>query len=223
MRKLEHCKLVAITKPLVSGIETAEEFVCYAARVSNPGNQMNTTTAPKLLSYLIRKHHWSPFEMVHLAVEINTTRDVGRQILRHWSMRFQEFSTRYAVVNTENMVFREARLQDTKNRQNSLVNNDENLEIEWQEHQMTVALAATEAYQWAIEKGIAMEQARVVLPEGMTPTTLYMASSLRSFIHYYMERFKLGVVQKEHVDIAEEIGYILKENFPSVYEAIVVE
>jgi thymidylate synthase (FAD) len=209
--------LIGVTKPsAITDCRTPGDLVAYTARVSNPANQNNTQTAPKLLKYLIKEKHWSPFEMVHMTLEIKTTRDIGRQILRHASFRFQEFSQRYAVA--ENIgCDREARLQDTKNRQNSVEVDDPALQEDWQMEQAKVRNAAEAAYKWALDKGIAKEQARAVLPEGLTQSTLYMAGSLRSWIHYIDLRTSNGT-QKEHMIIAEQCKKIVLEHFPMLEE-----
>lgn len=205
--------LIGITKPTAySECFTAADLVAYAARVSNPANQSNTQTAPKLLKYLIRNKHWSPFEMVHIVMEIKTTRDISRQILRHRSFSFQEFSQRYAV--SENFITnREARLQDQKNRQNSIENEDINLQEKWNLIQAEITNQSKNAYSWALENGIAKEQARAILPEGLTETTLYMSGSLRSWIHYIELRAGNGT-QKEHRLIAEQCKDIVVAHFP---------
>jgi len=189
-----------------------EFLVAHAARVSNPANQMSTETADRLLRYLIKNQHWSPFEMVSACFEITTTRDIARQILRHRSFSFQEFSQRYADPKAlgDMFVFREARLQDTKNRQNSIEVNDELLQVQWNNKQYKVVEAAKEAYEWALANGIAKEQARVVLPEGNTVSKMYMNGTLRSWIHYIDLRSENGT-QKEHREIAVAIGSILKD------------
>jgi thymidylate synthase (FAD) len=207
-------ELIAICKP-VNECETAEELIAYCARVSNPTNQNNKDTASKLLTYLKNNKHWSPFEMVHLTIGITTTRDIARQILRHRSFAFQEFSQRYAEA-TE-FVTREARLQDTKNRQASIEINDEALESKWQLRQNTLIIEAEEAYKWALKNGIAKEQARAVLPEGNTVSRLYVAGSLRSWIHYIELRTDMGT-QKEHREIAEACKQIIRKEFPSLYD-----
>ncbi len=210
--------LVGMTKPSVmTGCSTANQLIAYAARVSNPSNQINDETAPKLLKYLIKNSHWSPFEMVSITMEITTTRDISRQILRHRSFIFQEFSQRYA--KSSNFIEREARLQDNKNRQNSIVTDDRDLKESWNMKQHEVIRKANEVYEWALENGIAKEQARAVLPEGNTETTLYMAGTLRSWIHYYQLRSKNGT-QKEHSDIAIKCWDIIKQHFPDVAEAV---
>ena len=216
-------KIIALTQPLINtetGPMSVDEFIAYVARVSNPSNQNNTLTAPKLLKYLAKHKHWSPFEMVNVVMEINTTRDIGRQILRHRSFSFQEFSQRYADP-TQDMGFvtREARLQDTKNRQNSIEIEDEKLASDWEKEQRLVRLAATEAYTWAINNGIAKEQARAVLPEGLILSRMYMAGSLRSWIHYCQVRTDVST-QKEHREIALDVWYQITETFPSLKDAL---
>jgi thymidylate synthase (FAD) len=209
-------KVVAVTQPVnIDGVDTAEEFVAYCARVSNPSNQLNNDTADKLLAYLINNKHWSPFEMVHMAIEIKTTRDIGRQILRHRSFSFQEFSQRYARINIADMVTREARLQDLKNRQNSVDVDDLTLELTWEQYQNDVKANVIKAYEWALDNGVAKEQARAVLPEGMTPSTMYMSGTLRSWIHYCALRMGNGT-QKEHREIAEQCWNGICEHFPSI-------
>nr|AIA11069.1 Thymidylate synthase complementing protein [uncultured bacterium] len=197
-------KIVAITEPTSMKIAGAGDFVAYAARVSNPSNQLNTATSEKLLKYLARNKHWSPFEMVSVTMEIETTRDIARQILRHRSFAFQEFSQRYADP-TKDLGFinnREARLQDTKNRQNSVEINDAALQREFEVLQKELNKKALAAYNWSIEKGIAKEQARCFLPEGLTVSRMYMAGTLRSWIHYCELRMGNGT-QKEHKIVAE--------------------
>ncbi len=206
--------LKAITKS-VDDAQSVEEFVAYVARVSNPSNQDNKVTAKKLLKYLRDNEHWSPFEMVHLVIEIETTRDIARQILRHRSFSFQEFSQRYADPSKLEFHFKEARLQDTKNRQNSTETDDFWLKNQWAGKQAAVLSEAKHAYQWALDNGIAKEQARAVLPEGMTGSKLYMSGSLRSWIHYCQLRMKKGT-QKEHREIAEACWKIILEQFPSL-------
>jgi len=211
-------KLIALSKPSAdTGCHTAEELIAYAARVSNPTNQGNKQTAGKLVRYLIKENHWSPLEMVHMTLEITTTRDISRQIVRHRSFSFQEFSQRYA--ESESFVNREARLQDTKNRQNSVVTDDKALAEMWQMKQASATSAALDAYRWALSRGIAKEQARAVLPEGNTETTLYMAGSLRSWIHYCDLRRANGT-QKEHMIVADQCWDIIKAHFPDIVEAV---
>lgn len=212
-------KLVAVTKPVIDELKTAEDFVAYAARVSNPANQLNLDTSAKLLKYLVKNQHWSPFEMAHAVMEINTTRDIARQILRHRSFAFQEFSQRYA--NAEDLGFqtREARLQDNKNRQNSLEVDDQELQKEWERVQTQVLGIVKYSYNWALSNGIAKEQARAVLPEGMTNSRLYMSGSLRSWLHYCAIRTDKAT-QKEHREVAVQALKILSVEFPSISELI---
>ena len=213
-------KLIALSKPSgETGCSTASELVAYTARVSNPANQNNKESAPRLLKYLAKHKHWSPFEMVHLTLEITTTRDISRQILRHRSFSFQEFSQRYAV--SENIgVEREARLQDETNRQNSVeVDKDNDIHHEWLHAQGRVRWMAEKEYKAALKMGIAKEQARALLPEGLTETTLYMAGSLRSWIHYCELRMANGT-QKEHMDIAKQCWEIIEGHFPELKEVL---
>lgn len=211
-------KIIAVTKPLVEGIDTAEEFVAYTARVSNPSNQMNKETSSKLLRYCINNKHWSIFEQVSITMDIVTTRDIAHQIIRHRSFSFQEFSQRYSNP-TEDMGFvtREARLQDQKNRQNSIENNNRELEDGWIKIQENRIIDVQEAYRWAIENGIAKEQARAILPEGLTKTRLYMSGTLRSWIHYIDVRAEEGT-QKEHREIAIMAREEILKHFPSLKE-----
>jgi thymidylate synthase (FAD) len=197
---------------------TMEEFVAYVARVSNPANQHSHDTAPKLVRYLATHKHWSPFEMVTITMEIETTRDIARQMLRHRSFSFQEFSQRYAVVDAAPM-FREARLQDTKNRQNSIEVDDADLRMKWDELQSIVYDEAFAAYHWAIEHGIAKEVARAVLPEGLTMSRMYMSGTLRSWLHYCQLRRGSGT-QKEHMAIAEECWQLIVAKMPSIVEVM---
>ena len=213
-------KLISLSKPSAeTGCSTAEELVAYAARVSNPANQSNKTTAGKLVRYLIKENHWSPLEMVHLTLEITTTRDISRQIIRHRSFSFQEFSQRYA--KSESFEVREARLQDLKNRQNSVELTEDNVKLsqQWRDKQQELLEQSRGVYNWALDNGIAKEQARAVLPEGNTETTLYMAGTLRSWIHYCDLRMGNGT-QKEHMDIAKECWDIIGVHFPDVIKAI---
>ena len=215
---MSEVSLVALSKPsAITDCNTAAELVAYTARVSNPTNQNNTATAPKLLGYLIREDHWSPFEMVHMTMEIKTTRDIARQILRHRSFSFQEFSQRYAEATEWET--REARLQDLKNRQNSMETDDEEINEMWNIVQKKLIKNAEDAYKWALESGIAKEQARAVLPEGNTMSTLYMAGSLRSWIHYCQLRTGNGT-QKEHIKVAEKCWEIIEQHFPDVVKAL---
>lgn len=202
---------------LVWATPNGEDLVAYMARVSNPGNQDNKESAPKLLQYLARNKHWSPFEMVNACVEIETTRDIARQILRHRSFSFQEFSQRYAEVNMFDT--REARLQDVKNRQNSIPVQDRELEAMWQEKQQKLIEEATQAYQWALVNGIAKEQARAVLPEGNTMSRMYMNGNLRSWLHYLQVRLDPST-QKEHRVIAEQVKNALLPQFPNILKVI---
>ena len=194
------------------------EQVAFVARVSNPANQDNNDTAEKLVRYLIKHQHWSPLEMVNVCLEINTTRDIARQILRHRSFSFQEFSQRYAVVENE-FEYREARLQDYKNRQKSIETDDEYTKERWEQEQASVALRVQQAYDWAIKNGIAKEQARAVLPEGMTPSRLYMNGTLRSWVHYIQLRSANGT-QKEHQEIALACADVIKPIFPMIEEFV---
>lgn len=194
------------------------EQVAYAARVSNPANQNNNDSAEKLVRYLIKHQHWSPLEMVNVCLEIETTRDIARQILRHRSFSFQEFSQRYAEADL-GWEFKEARLQDLKNRQNSIVTDDTALQLNWETQQDYVLLAAQKAYRWAIEKGIAKEQARAVLPEGITVSRLYMNGTLRSWVHYI--QLRSGVeTQKEHREIALACATAIEPIFPMIKEFV---
>ena len=211
-------KLISYSKPTDSisndGIDNAQELVAFCARVSNPSNQLNTETSEKLIQYLIKNAHWSPLEMVSACLEIETTRDIARQILRHRSFSFQEFSQRYAnPVEDLEFVIREARLQDPKNRQNSISTNNEKIIEEWEQMQSKVIDKATEVYNWAIENGIAKEQARSVLPEGNTVSRIYMNGTLRSWIHYIQLREENGT-QKEHMEIAKACAEVINNIFP---------
>lgn len=221
--------LISLSKPsAITGCNTASDLVAYTARVSNPANQNNLDTAPKLLKYLIREDHWSPFEMVHMTMEIVTTRDIARQILRHRSFSFQEFSQRYAV--SENFTTRQARLQDPKNRQNSieidhkvrkdgLSTPEGRLSETWSMKQTQLIGKVEEIYKWALDNGIAKEQARAVLPEGLTESTLYMSGNLRSWIHYCQLRMGNGT-QKEHADVASQCWDVVDAHFPDVVKAL---
>lgn len=228
---MSEVKLIAISKP--NSGETncfnPNELIAYTARVSNPSNQDNRETAPRLLRYLIKHQHWSPFEMVHMTLEINTTRDIARQILRHRSFSFQEFSQRYAEATK--FTVREARLQDPKNRQNSIeldlddfgkgesTTPSERLYEDWWMQQQKVIRQSQEAYNWALRNGIAKEQARAVLPEGNTESCLYMAGSLRSWIHYCVLRMG-PETQKEHRIVAQKCWKHVKVHFPDIAEAV---
>ncbi len=212
-------QLIALSKPnATTDCHTAAELIAYTARVSNPTNQSNKETAPKLLRYLMRENHWSPFEMVHMTMEIKTTRDIARQILRHRSFSFQEFSQRYAVSENINVV-RETRTQDEKNRQNSIVTDDQHLKDEWFRSQARVRNYAKKEYEGALKLGIAKEQARALLPEGLTETTLYMAGSLRSWIHYCDLRRANGT-QKEHMIVADQCWDVIGQHFPDIVKAL---
>jgi thymidylate synthase (FAD) len=219
LEEIMKVKLIGVTAPF-AGHNSAEDMIVYMARVSNPSNQDMTRGDEKLIRYLIKNQHWSPFEMVNVVMEISTTRDIARQILRHRSFSFQEFSQRYADP-TKDLGFdlREARLQDTKNRQNSIETEDNKLKSEWMVKQMNVISEAKYAYEWAIENGIAKEQARAVLPEGNTQSRMYMNGTLRSWIHYCELRMANGT-QKEHMEVAVECWKIIKEKFPNVVAAI---
>lgn len=213
-------KIISISQPVdTDEIKTPDDIVAYTARVSNPNNQNNTETAPRLLKYLKKHKHWSPFEMVNVVIEINTTRDIARQILRHRSFSYQEFSQRYANPKElgEMFVTRECRLQDEKNRQNSVETEDKDLQEQWEDYQQDVIDQAKFAYEWAIKNGIAKEQARAVLPEGLTKSRIYMNGTLRSWIHYCELRGGNGT-QKEHEEIANMIWDELLKIFPSLRE-----
>lgn len=220
---MSEVNLIGITKPSAyTDCTSANELIAWAARVSNPSNQNNTETAPRLVRYLIKHEHWSPLEIVHVSMEIKTTRDIARQILRHRSFSFQEYSQRYADPTKDlGFVRREARLQDAKNRQASIeIGPDQNrLAEEWGIMQQQAINAAQMAYKWAIDRGIAKEQARAVLPEGCTESTLIMAGSLRSWIHYCQLRTKWDT-QKEHREVAEKCWNIIGIHFPDVVQAI---
>lgn len=198
--------------------QTMEETIAYCARVSNPAHQELSKNNLKLIQYLIKNNHWSPFEMVSICLEIETTRDIARQILRHRSFSFQEFSQRYAVADL-GFIKKEARLQDKKNRQNSLNTNDENLKSEWLDVQEEIINSCEKAYNWALNNGIAKEQARAVLPEGMTQSRLYMNGSLRSWIHYIQLRTGNGT-QKEHQEVALECANVISSIFPLINDFI---
>jgi len=202
------------------GIDDAQELIAYCARVSNPTNQLNTETSEKLIRYLVKHQHWSPLEMVSACIEISTTRDIARQILRHRSFSFQEFSQRYADPTKDlSFVCREARLQDTKNRQNSIPVDDQLLQNEWYRAQQRVIYAAKREYEWAIANGIAKEQARAVLPEGLTESRLYMNGTLRSWIHFIELRSANGT-QKEHQEVAIACAKVIAEIFPMATEYV---
>ena len=211
-------KLLSYSQPTEEfasqGIADAQELIAYCARVSNPSNQFNTDTSEKLIRYLIKHQHWSPLEMVSACMEITTTRDIARQILRHRSFSFQEFSQRYADPTKDlDFVLREARLQDTKNRQNSIATDDIKLQERWEEQQQFIINAARSAYDWAIVNGIAKEQARAVLPEGLIESKLYMNGTLRSWIHFIELRSANGT-QKEHQEVARSCAEAIAAIFP---------
>ena len=218
---MSEVNLIGLTKPSAyTECNTANELVAWAARVSNPSNQNNTATAPKLVQYLIKNQHWSPLEMVHVSMEIKTTRDIARQILRHRSFSFQEFSQRYADPTKElGLGTREARLQDAKNRQNSIEVDDKFVETEWEHIQRRMIYHAKKDYNAAIKLGIAKEQARALLPEGLTESTILMAGSLRSWVHYCQLRMDRAT-QKEHRIVAEQCWEIICQHFPDVKAAL---
>ena len=217
-------KLISYSQPVsstdneVNHLESLQDLVAYCARVSNPANQMNTETNEKLIRYLMKNEHWSPLEMVSICLEIETTRDIARQILRHRSFSFQEFSQRYAVADL-GFESREARLQDTKNRQNSIETENVELETEWEKKQKQVQETVKESYDWAIQNGIAKEQARAVLPEGMTVSRMYMNGTLRSWVHYIKLRSGNGT-QKEHREVAIACAEIISSIYPLMKELV---
>jgi len=217
-------RMISYSKPspemFNEGLVDVQELVAFCARVSNPSNQFNTETSEKLIKYLIKHQHWSPLEMVSACLEIETTRDIARQILRHRSFSFQEFSQRYADPTKDlSFVLREARLQDTKNRQNSVENTNLALAAWWEERQKRVIEEAKNAYEWAIQNGIAKEQARTVLPEGLTVSRLYMNGTLRSWIHFIELRSANGT-QKEHQEVARQCAKVIAEVFPLANELV---
>jgi thymidylate synthase (FAD) len=218
---MSEVNLVGITKPSAyTECATANELVAWTARVSNPSNQNNTATAPKLVQYLIKNQHWSPLEMVHISMEIKTTRDIARQILRHRSFSFQEYSQRYADPTKDlGFVTREARLQDAKNRQNSIEVDDKTIETEWEHIQRRMIYHAKKDYNAAIKLGMAKEQARALLPEGLTESTILMSGSLRSWVHYCQLRMDKAT-QKEHRIVAEQCWDIIAHHFPDVKKAL---
>jgi thymidylate synthase (FAD) len=214
-----YVKLISFSKPVEeTGCENIQDLVAYCARVSNPENQHNKDTNEKLIRYLIKNNHWSPLEMVNICLEIETTRDIARQILRHRSFSFQEFSQRYALADLK-FETREARLQDTKNRQNSIETDDISLQEHWENTQDRIAEYAQDAYNWAILNGIAKEQARVVLPEGMTKSRLYVNGTLRSWVHYIQLRSANGT-QKEHREVAVACAEAISPIFPMIKDII---
>lgn len=217
-------KLISYSKPsrdlVDEGLYDVQEVIAFCARVSNPSNQFNTETSEKLIKYLIKHKHWSPLEMVSACLEVETTRDIARQMLRHRSFSFQEFSQRYADPTKDlSFVLRDARLQDVKNRQNSIENTNLALAAFWQERQKRVIEEAKNAYEWAIENGIAKEQARAVLPEGLTASRLYVNGTLRSWIHFIEVRSDPST-QLEHREIARECAKVIAEIFPLAEEFI---
>ena len=211
-------KLIAVTNPVVEGIEDAKDLLAFCARISNPSNQFNMDTADKLVSYLLKYKHFSPFEMVNCVVEVEAPRDIARQLLRHRSFAFQEFSQRYADVAAlgDSFVIREARMQDTKNRQNSVKTTNQELMLEWNVKQQEILNLVEEYYNWAIVNGIAKECARVILPEGLTMSRLYVNGTIRSWLHYVEVRTEEGVTQQEHVELARLIAKVIAEAFPQI-------
>lgn len=210
-------KVIGVTKSVVDFIPDSEGIISFAARVSAPKNQTNFDTAERLLNYCIKHSHWSVFETVSLTMEIKCPRDIARQILRHRSFSFQEFSQRYAE-STE-FIRRECRLQDDKNRQNSIKTDDELLKADWDSRQQKLLMEVRETYQWALDNGIAKEVARVVLPEGLTMSNMYMNGTLRSWLHYIDLRSKNGT-QLEHVVVAEKCREAIKEYFPTLINTL---
>jgi thymidylate synthase (FAD) len=226
VEKIMSVKIVSYSKPseelLDEGLDNIQELVAFCARVSNPSNQINKETSEKLIRYLVKHKHWSPLEMVSVCLEIETTRDIARQLLRHRSFSFQEFSQRYADPTKDlQFVYREARLQDTKNRQNSIdlniLENDDHRQIayQWENLQKNIIEQAKFVYDWAIKKGIAKEQARAVLPEGLTLSRLYVNGTLRSWVHYCELRMANGT-QKEHIEIAKSCAEVISKVFPII-------
>jgi len=223
-----HARLISYSQPVgrihsgelaLEGLDNIQDLIAYAARVSNPSNQANTKTTAKLLDYLIKHKHWSPFEMASACIEIETTRDIARQLLRHRSFSFQEFSQRYADIRdlSNNFILRKARLQDNKNRQNSIETDDADLQSAWNVLQQEVIDKAEEAYAWAIANGIAKEQARAVLPEGNTVSRLYVNGTIRSWIHYIELRSANGT-QKEHMELAVEVAKAIGSIYPKALD-----
>lgn len=216
-------KLIAVTKPSIEGLDSVYDLVSYCARISNPSNQMNTATAEKLIGYLLKYKHFSPFEVANCVVEVEAPRDIARQLLRHRSFSFQEFSQRYADVTAlgDSFITRPARKQDTKNRQNSLDFNMAEEEerficAEWLNKQNEILELVAESYKWAIDAGIAKEVARTILPEGLTMSRLYVNGTVRSWIHYIEVRTEEGVTQLEHVELARLIAQAIAEAFPQI-------
>jgi thymidylate synthase (FAD) len=217
---LVEVRLVSYSQPAEDFeiLDDVQDLIAYCARVSNPSNQFNSETSEKLLGYLAKHAHWSPFEMASACLEITTTRDIARQMLRHRSFSFQEFSQRYADPTKDlDFVLREARLQDEKNRQNSIETDNVELQRDWDRHQRRVLWMAKEVYEWAIHNGIAKEQARAVLPEGLTVSRLYMNGTIRSWIHYIELRSAHGT-QKEHIEVAKACAQAIANIFPTILQ-----
>lgn len=225
-----HARLISHSQPstrihagelAAQGLDNIQDLIAYAARVSNPANQANTKTTAKLLDYLIQHKHWSPFEMASACIEIDTTRDIARQLLRHRSFSFQEFSQRYADIRDlgDSIVIRKARLQDPKNRQNSVMTDDTQLHLAWEVHQRDIWQQAMKSYKWAIDNGIAKEQARVILPEGNTPSRLYVNGTIRSWIHYIELRSANGT-QLEHMELARAVAEAIGKIYPKALEFV---
>ena len=225
-----HARLISHSQPstrihagelAAQGLDNIQDLIAYAARVSNPANQANTKTTEKLLDYLIKHKHWSPFEMASACIEVDTTRDIARQLLRHRSFSFQEFSQRYADIRdlSDSIVIRKARLQDPKNRQNSVMTDDTQLHLAWEVHQRDIWQQAMKSYKWAIDNGIAKEQARVILPEGNTPSRLYVNGTIRSWIHYIELRSANGT-QQEHMDLAKAVAEAIGKIYPKTLEFV---
>ncbi len=208
-------KLIAVTKPNIEGVEDINDLIAYCARVSNPANQHNMDTVPKLITYLLKYKHFSPFEMANCVVEVEAPRDIARQLLRHRSFSFQEFSQRYADVRAlgDFYVLREARMQDVKNRQNSLHTDDEDTKQWWIEKQQELLKQVDALYAEALGRGLAKEVARVILPEGLTNSRLYVNGTIRSWIHYLQVRTEEGVTQKEHCELARMIAEAITQAF----------
>lgn len=211
-------KLIAVTKPVVDGLEEAKDLIAFCARVSNPSNQFNMDTADKLVNYLVKHKHWSPLEMANCVIEVEAPRDIARQLLRHRSFSFQEFSQRYADVSSlgDSFVIRECRMQDNHNRQNSIKTENREIQDEWTYRQEELLEIVKQHYKWAIDNGIAKEVARVILPEGLTMSRLYVNGTIRSWSHYLEVRTEEGVTQLEHVELAREIAKAIAQVFPQV-------
>jgi len=211
-------KLISVSKPVVDDLNNLKDLITYCARVSNPSNQMNTATTDKLIAYLLKYKHFSPFEMANCVVEVEAPRDIARQLLRHRSFSFQEFSQRYADVTQldNSFVLREARLQDNKNRQNSVKLSNDQIQLNnwWEDKQREILSLVSKAYSEALDKGIAKECARVILPEGLTMSRLYVNGTIRSWIHYIEVRTEEGVTQLEHVELARLIAEQISKAFP---------